>query len=53
MERIIERPSRDSIVALSEEEKRNLRKVVKEEYRQRLKEMEANILAYQELLLVK
>lgn len=53
VERIIERPSRDLIVALSEKEKSELRKVVKEEYRQRLREMEANILAYQELLLQK
>lgn len=53
IERIIERPSRDLIVELSEKEKSELRKVVKEEYRQRLREMEANILAYQELLLLK
>jgi predicted translin family RNA/ssDNA-binding protein len=51
VERIIERPSRDLILALTEKEKSELRKSVKEEYRQRLKEMEANILAYQELLL--
>lgn len=53
VERIIERPSRDLILALTEKEKSELRKSVKEEYRQRLKEMEANILAYQELLLQK
>jgi hypothetical protein len=51
VERIIERPSRDLILALTEKEKSELRKSVKEEYRHRLKEMEANILAYQELLL--
>lgn len=53
VERIIERPSRDLILALTEKEKSELKKSVKEEYRQRLKEMEANILAYQELLLQK
>jgi len=33
VERIIVRPSRDLIVSLSEKEKSELRKIVKEEYR--------------------
>jgi len=38
---------------LTEQERIALRKQIKLEYRGRLKEMEANILAYQELLMTK
>jgi len=41
------------MVALSEKEKASIKKVVYEEFKNQILEMEANILAYQELLLAK
>ena len=49
----IEKVDTDAKVELTEKERAALRKSVREEYRQRIKDLEFNILAYQDLLLQK
>lgn len=53
VETIVEKESIDAKIQLTETEKALLRKEVKAEIREKIKELEANILAYQDLLIAK
>lgn len=53
MPRYIISENYDRKLELLERERVELRKVVREEYRKRIEDLEANILAYQDLLITK
>ena len=53
VERVVEVTNEKAKIELTEKEKEALKKVIREEFKLKLKEMESNIRAYQELLLVK
>jgi hypothetical protein len=53
VEIIVERESAESRVKITETEKALMRKEIKGELREKIKELETNILAYQDLLITK
>ncbi len=53
VEVIVEKESADARIKLTETEKALLRREIKEEMREKIRELEANILAYQDLLISK